>query len=248
MGQNIDKDEIEIDLGELFHVLLGKWWLLLLSICLGGALALGITLGFMTPQYESRAMLYILSKTTSVTSLADIQLGTALTADFEVIAMSKPVLDGAIENIRTDQGLSYTRKQLESMLTISNQSDTRILVITAKSSDPQEACIVANAVANNTANQMAAIMKSDPPTTVEAAEVSTEPVSPSKVKNTLIGGMLGLLLAAGILILRFMINDNIQTEEDVTHYLGLNTLVSIPLEKQDRNKKKKELQQMEDRE
>ena len=52
-------------------------------------------------------------------------------------------------------------------------------MITATSENPQDACIVANAVAENTATKMGEIMKSDPPTTVENAEVTEKPVSPS---------------------------------------------------------------------
>ena len=84
--REIDNDEIEIDLGELFAVLMKRWWLILLTTVLCGALALLGTLTLMKPKYESSAMLYILSKTTSVTSLADIQIGSELTADFEVTA------------------------------------------------------------------------------------------------------------------------------------------------------------------
>ena len=86
-------DEIEIDLGALFHVLLRKWWLIGICAIMGGVIALGGTALLITPKYESKAQLYILNKTTSVTSLADIQIGSELTADFEVIATSKPVID-----------------------------------------------------------------------------------------------------------------------------------------------------------
>lgn len=77
-----------------------KWWLIVICALIGAGLALGSTILLITPKYQSSAMLYILNKTTSVTSLADIQIGSALTADFEVIATSKPVIDGAIETLK----------------------------------------------------------------------------------------------------------------------------------------------------
>ena len=95
-------DEIEIDLGALFQCLLKKWWLIVICALIGAGLALGSTILLITPKYQSSAMLYILNKTTSVTSLADIQIGSALTADFEVIATSKPVIDGAIETLKKE--------------------------------------------------------------------------------------------------------------------------------------------------
>ena len=200
-------DEMEIDLGALFHVLIRKWWLIAICAIMGGVIALGGTALLITPKYESKAQLYILNKTTSVTSLADIQIGSELTADFEVIATSKPVIDAAIDE------------------------------------NPADACIIANAVAEETADRMASIMKSDPPTTVESAEVSEKPVSPSLLKNTAIGILLGILLVCGVLTVRFIINDNIKTEEDVEKYLGLSTLAIVPYVK-GKDKKKEELRKL----
>ena len=211
-------DEDTIDLLELARVLLKKWWLILLSAVFCGALALLVTITMINPQYQSNAMLYILSKTTTVTSLADLQLGSELTADFEVIAKSKPVLDSAIEKLKTESDKTFTRDDL-------NQ------VISATSTDPTDASLVANAVAEATAEQMAYIMKSDEPTTVEKAEVESTPVSPSLKKNLLMGILAGMVLACGILVVGYLMNDTINTEDDIKRYLDAPTLIIIPAEK-----------------
>ena len=229
-------DEIEIDLGALFQCLLKKWWLIVICALIGAGLALGSTILLITPKYQSSAMLYILNKTTSVTSLADIQIGSALTADFEVIATSKPVIDGAIETLKKEEGKTFTREQI-------SKEDTRILVITATSENPQDASIVANAVAKNTATKMGEIMKSDPPTTVENAETPKDPISPSLKKNTILGFLAGAVLVCAILVIQFLLNDNIKTEDDIEKYLGLSTLVAIPKEK-GKSRKKQEVRQL----
>lgn len=241
--ERYENDEIEIDLGSLIRVLLHKWWMFVAGGVIAGLIAIIVTLVLLTPQYESKSMLYILSKTTSVTSFADLQLSSGLTADFEVIATSMPVIDGAIEKIQEEDGVTLTRKEIQRMISVSNTSDTRILVITAQDADPTRACIVANAVASETADQMAYIMKSDPPTTVEEAEVSVEPISPSLSKNTAVGILAGILLVGVYLVIQFIRNDNIKTQEDVEKYLGLSTLAVIPLEKgkPDKRKELKEL-------
>lgn len=232
-------DEDTIDLLELARVLLKKWWLILLSAVFCGALALLVTITMINPQYQSNAMLYILSKTTSVTSLADLQLGSELTADFEVIAKSKPVLDSAIEKLKTESDKKFTRDDLNQMLSVSNKSDTRILVISATSTDPTDASLVANAVAEATAEQMAYIMKSDEPTTVEKAEVESTPVSPSLKKNLLMGILAGMVLACGILVVGYLMNDTINTEDDIKRYLDAPTLIIIPAEKDLAKKEKR---------
>lgn len=244
MNQNNMNEEDVIDLAVLFRALLQKWWLIGICAFLGGVAALGMTMGFIAPKFQSQATLYILSKTTSVTSLADIQLGSALTADFEAIATSKPVIDGAIAQLAEQENKTFTREEISGMLEVSNTPGTRMLVIKATSTSPTDACIVANAIAGVTANQMAAIMKSDPPTTVEFAEAATEPVSPSKTKNTLMGILLGLVLSCGVIVVQSLLNDNIKSEEDVEKYLGLNTLVVVPVFRKPGTNKAQELKEL----
>ena len=235
--EKYENDELEIDLGSLFAALLRKWWLFIIGGVVAGLLAFIGTQLFITPMYQSKAMLYILSSTTSVTSFADLQLSTELTADFEVIATSNPVLDAAKKRIKKEDNISLSRKKIKEMLTVTNTSDTRILNIIATDSDPVRACSVANAVAEETAEQMAYIMKSGPPTTVEQAEVAKSQISPSVKKNTALGILAGLVLVGLYLVILFIRNDNIKTEEDVEKYLGLSTLAVIPMETGKQRKK-----------
>ena len=99
-------DEMEIDLGEIFHLLMNKLWIIVLCFIIGAILAFGGTKLLITPKYSASSMIYILTKTTSVTSLADIQMGTQLTADFEILATSRPVLEEVIEKLNKS-GIMY---------------------------------------------------------------------------------------------------------------------------------------------
>lgn len=106
-----EENEMEIDLVSLFFYLIDKWKLLFLGAVVGVVLA-GALVFFQTPMYESNSTLYVLSKTTSITSMADLQVGTELTSDFSVIATSKPVIDGAIKTLKKDN-IKLTRKEME---------------------------------------------------------------------------------------------------------------------------------------
>ena len=78
-------DEIEIDLRELLLELLAYWQLSLISIILAGGIAFAVSKFMMVPKYQSTSELYVLTKSTSITSLADIQTGTSLTNDYIVV-------------------------------------------------------------------------------------------------------------------------------------------------------------------
>ncbi len=228
---NNNNNVVEIDLVYLLNRMLKRWWLILLVSLLTATAAGAYTVTLVTPMYESQAMIFVLSSTTSITSLTDIQIGTTLTSDFVVIATSKPVLDAVIEDVKTNMGVTLTRDEVSSMVSVTNNSDTRILTFTATADDPTVACEVARAIANQTAEAIAEIMVSDLPTTVEDAEVSTEPVSPSLTKNVLMGFLAGFVVICCILAFRIIMNDNIRSEEDLEKYFGVSTLVSIPKRK-----------------
>lgn len=224
----LQDEELDINFLEIIYVLLKKWWLILIGGLVGAIIMMFITTYLITPKYQSKAVLYILSKSTSVTSIADIQIGTAVSEDLEIIATSKPVIDGAREKVKKDTGKDFSRADIKSMLAVSNVEDTRILNIVVTSENPEDACNIANAIAETTASQMAEIMRSDPPTTVEKAEVEANPISPSLMKNTILGAFLAMFLISIALIIRYMLNDNIKNEEEVKRYLGVPTLVTIP--------------------
>lgn len=233
---SIETDEIEVNLLDLAVELLKKWYWIVVAAVLGLVLAILVTKCVITPTYDSKAMLYVLTNTTSVTSVADLQIGTAITGDFEVIATSKPVIDKAIKIIKENEGVKFTRGDIQGMLKVSSLEDTRILVIETTSENAEHACMVANAVAEATAIRMEEITKKDPPTTVELAEVAKEPSNPSMTKNAILGFLIGAVLACAVFVIQYMLNDNIKTEEDVWRYLGEPTLVSIPLLKDKDNK------------
>lgn len=219
-------DEMEIDLREIAGLLLRKLKILILFLILGGLIAGSVTRFLITPQYTGTSMIFILTKTTSVTSLADIQLGSELTTDFVMLATSRPTLERVIDEL----DLTEEPKELQEMITVSNPADTRILQIDVSNPDPQLAADISNALADATADAVADIMSTDRPSIVEEAVVPEAPSSPSLMKNAMLGAMAGLFLAMAIVILRFLMDDTIKTEDDVAKYLNLNTLAALPVD------------------
>ena len=71
-------------------------------------------------------------------------------------------------------------------------------------------------------------MEMEAPKVIEYGQVSMNPVSPNIMRNTAVGGMLGIVLVCGIVTILVITNDTVQTEEDVEKYLGLSTLAVIP--------------------
>lgn len=227
-----ENDEIEIDLMELFRALRHRLWLIILTAVLFGGAAGAFSKFVLTPQYTSTAMMYILSKETTLTSLADLQIGSQLTKDYMIVATSRPVLEGIIEEL----GLTLDYQGLKSKITIDNPTDTRILSITVQDPDPHMAKTLADAVATNSSEYIGDIMEMVPPKIIEKGVAATAKSSPSNSKNAIMGAMVGIFLVCGIIVLEVIMNDAIKTEEDVERYLGITVLANVPDRKGDTGK------------
>ncbi len=220
-----DDEEIEIDLLQLFRALKKRWMLILGAMILAGGIAGAFSKFVLTPQYSSTAMLYILSKETTLTSLADLQIGSQLTKDYKILVTSRPVL----ENVNETLGLGMEYKDLLKKITIENPSDTRILSITAQDPDPYRAKALVDCVAQEASEYIGEIMEMIPPKMIEDGVVPTQKTSPSNSKNAVLGALVGMVIVCGITVLEVLMNDTVQTEEDVERYLGLTVLASVPL-------------------
>ena len=224
MEKNFDDDEIEIDLLELLREFRRRIWIILGVIVLFGGVAGAFSKFVLTPQFKSTAMVHILSKETTLTSLADLQIGSQLTKDYKIIVTSRRVLNQVIDEM--ELGLTY--KDLKEKVTIDNPQDTRILSISVEDPDPNMAKMIADKIATVSSDYIGDIMEMVPPKLIEEGEVPVLKSSPSNAKNALIGGLLGAVLICGLITVQVVMNDTIRTEEDVTKYLGLSVLASVP--------------------
>lgn len=224
MEKTYDDNEIEIDLLELLGEFRRRIWMILGIIILFGGVAGAFSAFVLTPQYKSTAMVYILSKETTLTSLADLQIGSQLTKDYSVMITSRPVLEEVIEK----QKLSLSYNQLKRMIRISNPADTRILNMSVSDTDPVRAKAIVDAVAKASSDYIGDIMEMIPPKIIENGVVPDNPTSPNIKKNAALGGLALSVAACGFITLQVIMNDTIRSEEDVSRYLGISVLAVIP--------------------
>jgi capsular polysaccharide biosynthesis protein len=219
-------DEIEIDLREIFQLLLAKLGIILL-VAFVFAGATGLICKFMvTPIYSSQTELCILSDTTTLSSLADLQVGTQLTQDYIVVVQSRTVVEQVIKNLNLDM----TYEQLLGVTTVTNPTDTRILKISVTNPDPYLAKQIVDQYAQVSRKRIAQLMNISEPGIVDQGYVDDQKTSPKTGKNVVIAFLIGALLTSGIVIVRFIMDDTICSSSDIERYLGLNTLGVLPVE------------------
>lgn len=233
--ENTREEEIEIDLREIFFALKKKILVILASGLFAGCLACFFTAFLMTPVYTSKSSILVLTKETTLSSLADLQMGSQLTNDYKVLITSRPVLEETIENL----GLDINYRELKEVISVENPQDTRILDISVEDSDPKMAKKIVNELASVASRFIGDKMEVVPPKIIEEGELPTEKTSPSMEKNAIIGLLIGLLLSAGVIIAATVLDDTIKSEEDIEKHLGLSTLSSVPDRKDYINNTKK---------
>lgn len=231
MGYRHEEDEAEIDLKEVFFALKKKAWLIIAAGLIAGCIAAGWSKFLITPIYSSTSSMLVLSKETTLTSLADLQLGSQLANDYKVLISSRPVLEDVIENL----DLSMDYKQLRAAITVQNPTDTRILNLTVANADPILACEIVDELAEVSSVYIGDKMEVTPPKIIETGEVAIYPDSPDIKKNAILGVLAGAVLFAGVITVLNVMNDTVRTEEDIARYLELSTFAVVPDKAQERN-------------
>ena len=230
MERQYDADgEIEIDLKDLFFELMNNWVMIGVSTVLVALIMFCISKFILVPEYTSTSELYVLSNSTSITNLADIQIGTSLTNDYIVVVKGRPVLEQVITNLELDE----TYGSLKEKVTINNPSNSRILDITVTDVDPKRAKLIADEIAKVGSAFIAEKMVQDPPTIIQYGYVNENPVSPNVLTNTVLGAAVGAFLAIAIIVITYLMNDTIMTADDIERKLGLNVLGTLPLEEEE---------------
>lgn len=233
-----NNDEIEIDLKEIFGLILSKLWIIILAGVTAGLVFIVVTMLFITPQYESTTKMYVLSKQDNSTlTNADMQTSLSLTKDYADMITSRTVMEGVIAQLNLDM----TQKELLNKVSVGTGTDTRILSITVRDEDPYQASQIANSVRDIAAAHIQSVMNLEAVNVVDTANIPDEKASPSLSKNGIIGGLLGVIIATAIILIVYLTNDTIKTQEDVEKYLQLSVLGNIPLmemEKKSRKQKK----------
>ena len=225
MNQERFNQEMEIDLLDLAYMLLDHWHYLLVCILAGAILLNAYSFFFIRPTYQSTSKLYVVSASDdAVVNLSDLNLGTSLTADYEELMLSYPVLNRVIDKLDLDM----TSEQLKRLYTLNNPNDTRILKITATTTDPQLSMDLAETMAEVAISYLPDTMSTLAPNIAQHAKLADHKAGPSYRKYTMMGAMLGFVLMAGILIVIYLMDDTVHTAEDMEKYFGLVPLTTIP--------------------
>lgn len=235
LASNENTAEIEIDLFDLMHYILRRIKYLIAAGLIGALLAGFYAFILATPMYEATAQLYVVNSKDSALDLSDLQIGTYLTSDYELVFKTWEVN----QQVKNNLGLNYTIDELRNMVSVTNPSDTRALFITVTSDDPKEATIMANEYSEVAKQYIYDTMLSDMPTTLSVALEPERPVRPRRLMITFMGAVLCALACAAIMVVFYLRDDKVKTPEDLQKYTGAMPLAIIPVTEAGRTRRHK---------
>lgn len=218
----------ELDLKELFNI----FWerkleivvILLISIVIGAVYSYFIV----EPKYTSYTTLLLTqinSENSESITQTDLSLNSKLVSTYSELIKSNAVLREVIDSLNIH---NLDEETLKNNIKVSAVTDTEMIKITVTNTNPSNAEIIANKIAEVFSDKIADIYKINNVYVVDKAEASQEPSNINHTKDIVIFMFVGIVIACGYVLLVNMIDNTVKTETDIEKITGLKVLASIP--------------------
>ena len=222
------KSAVTLDLQELLTIYLRNWWIIILFLAVGAAIALGITYKFVTPMYQADISIYVNNSRgqtdMETLSSADLTAAQKLVNTYVSIAKS----DRVLERVAADLNGEYTVSQLARAIRAEQLNQTEIFCVYVLHEDPGEAARIANAVAAVAPAEISALIDGTSARIIDTAKVPTSRYSPSYSRMTVLGAAIGAFLAMLLLMIQYLQDTRVKDEEDLTNLFDYPILGRIP--------------------
>lgn len=222
---NKETNTIEIDVFALLRTLWRKKFLVLLTALLSAGVGFAYSAFLATPQYDSTTRLYVVNQNTQANvgiTNQDLQAGSYLVKDYKEIILSQDVLRNVTETLGFNG-------DIKSKITVNIPVDTRILSITVRDSDPNQAASIANALREEAAKKIIDVTKVSDVTTLEEALPAEQPSTPRTKRNIALGFIAGAGVAIALVLILEILDDRVKRPQDIEEVLGMPLLGIVPL-------------------
>lgn len=222
-----EQNTIEIDVFQLFKTLWQRKLMILLVALVTSAGAFAYSTFIVKPEYTSTTRIYVVNRNQGdklgLTN-QDLQAGTYLVKDYREIILSQD----ALEKVATNLKLDMPAKTLASKVQVAIPADTRIVSISVKDKQPEEASRIANSLREVAAEKIVAVTRVSDVTTLEEARPATTPSSPNVRRNSLFGFLGGAVVTVIAVLLIELLDTRVKRPEDVEDVLKIPLLGLVP--------------------
>lgn len=222
-----EQNTIEIDVFQLFKTLWKRKLMILIVALVTGTGAFAYSTFIVKPEYTSTTRIYVVNRNQGdkpgLTN-QDLQAGTYLVKDYREIILSQD----ALEKVATNLKLDMPAKTLASKVQVAVPADTRIVSISVKDKQPEEASRIANSLREVAAEKIVAVTRVSDVTTLEEARPATTPSSPNVRRNSLFGFLGGAVVTVIAVLLIELLDTRVKRPEDIEDVLKIPLLGLVP--------------------
>ena len=222
-----NNEEIEIDLSRLLTEIRKKIKFIILVGIIGGAIAFTFTNFFISKKYESSARIYLKPNTTETGSIDynTLTANSKMVNNYMLMIQGDSILDKVTETLKLEnKGENFVKESLS----VTNETDSEIIKVTARTEDPELSKDIVSAVVDQFFSDVKAKLDVKNLMIIDQAKVEETPVAPNKKINTALGILVGIAISGGIVVLRFLLDKRMHNKEDVESYLEIPVLAEIP--------------------
>ncbi|HEW3764146.1 TPA: capsular biosynthesis protein CpsC [Streptococcus pneumoniae] len=222
-----EQNTLEIDVLQLFRSLWKRKLVILLVAIITSSVAFAYSTFVIKPEFTSTTRIYVVNRDQGEKSgltNQDLQAGTYLVKDYREIILSQDVLEEVVSDLKLD----LTPKGLANKIKVTVPVDTRIVSISVKNKQPEEASRIANSLREVAAEKIVAVARVSDVTTLEEARPATTPSSPNVRRNTLFGFLGGAVVTVIAVLLIELLDTRVKRPEDVEDVLQIPLLGLVP--------------------
>ncbi len=213
----------EIDLREILQIIKKYLAVIIIIPIIFAAVGAAVSIFLIDPIYESSTTLIIMQdkEAQEQISKSDVDLSKSLIYTYAEMAKSNTVLENTAIALNQD-------KLNQKDITVSPVKDTQILKVAVQDKDATLARDIANTLVEQFTEEIQRITKTDNVSVVDYARIPNKPVKPSIILNTVIAGILGLMIIILVVFLKEYLDNTIKTEKDIEKLLGISIIGAVP--------------------
>ena len=233
----------EIDLKELLLVYWKKKWFVAIVTLISIAIGYYYSYYHVVPKYESTTTL-MLGKISNFSSdsteirddyqiaQSEITINSSLVSTYSKLITSRTLVQKVIANLN----LNLSEGAIIGSTIVSRVEQTQLIQIRVRNTNPELACKIANEIAKVFSEQIKDIYNINNVYIVDQAIPSGTPYNINHKKDLGISALIGFVLSSGLILLYYLLDNTVKSEEQLEENIGVKNLINIPLEKKQKNK------------
>ena len=218
----------EIDLRRLGSALLKKIWVIVLCTVIAALTVFIYTDKVVTKEYKATVSIYVTNRSagsqSGFISSSDLATSQRLVVTYINVLTSDYVLDEVAAQITREE---LTANELRGMIQAESPDETEVLYISVVNEDRKLAKEVANAIVDVAPGQIEAMVEGSTAKKLDYAKSAFQ-CAPNVTNATVIGAVVGMLVAVLAISLQVMLDVRVKDEEDLARICDAPVLGNIP--------------------